>query len=672
MLTTTPMKQLLAIVLESDVDSVTKELLRQGVMQFMDVTAVTGQWRSRIGVVSPRVSPALMAELRQRVETLLRMGGVEASVAVSLDIERLSPIDFDVSQKTLAGISETLTRLHERQRALQQEILKYEDIRRQLDLTDDVAYALSDGTQHSFLDMRTGVVPIPESQAFSEALESVPSIMLSFDNPGGGQSLLLVTMRRAKTRVDAILVQFDWREIELPRHASAPKGDILRDLHDKLGKLKHDQERIGVEVKQTIETHRGRLTDMWANIRLNELYGKIESNFGKTSNTVLFAGWVPASRQQSLSEGITAASRQRCYLEWNDARDVDEQLQASIPVELHNPRFLAPFETLVRNFAIPQYGTIDPTLFVAVAFLVMFGLMFGDAGHGAVLAVIGWLGSALYAGKKASTRNLLKFIGWCGCSAIVAGVLFGAYFGMSLLPPLWFDYHNAVAGHAPPGGFVTDIYGVLAITIYFGIAVIATGLILNWVNLAAKRQWFKLVFDKGGIIGSWIFAAGIYVGAYFVNHSYKDLPPRELLVWLIGVPVLLLALKPPLEYLLHRRGRKFNLFTLVDFFMEWIVEVLEIFSGYLANTLSFMRVAGLGIAHVSLMIAFSVIARMIGGDTINVLSVIVLVLGNGLVIALEGLSAGIQALRLNYYEFFSKYFSGGGKAYMPVSLRENP
>jgi V/A-type H+-transporting ATPase subunit I len=216
---------------------------------------------------------------------------------------------------------------------------------------------------------------------------------------------------------------------------------------------------------------------------------------------------------------------------------------------------------------------------------------------------------------------------------------------------------------------VSDIYGILTITIYFGIVVIGVGLILNWINLLAKRRWFALVFDKGGIIGSWIFAAGIYVGIYFVNHDYRGLPSQELLFWLVGLPVVLLAFKPPLEFLMHRRNRRFTLLTPVDFAMEWIVEVLEIFTGYLANTLSFMRVAGLGIAHVSLMTAFFAIARTVGGGSITIWSVVVIVLGNALVIALEGLSAGIQALRLNYYEFFSKYFSGAGKAYMPVSLR---
>jgi V/A-type H+-transporting ATPase subunit I len=104
-------------------------------------------------------------------------------------------------------------------------------------------------------------------------------------------------------------------------------------------------------------------------------------------------------------------------------------------------------------------------------------------------------------------------------------------------------------------------------------------------------------------------------------------------------------------------------------FMNWLLELLEVASGYLANTLSFMRVAGLGIAHVTLMTAFFEIASLAAGDGgYGVFSIIILILGNALVIGLEGLSAGIQSLRLNYYEFFSKYFSGSGEVYRPISL----
>ena len=161
-----------------------------------------------------------------------------------------------------------------------------------------------------------------------------------------------------------------------------------------------------------------------------------------------------------------------------------------------------------------------------------------------------------------------------------------------------------------------SVYDILGITIRFGIAVMGTGLVLNWVNLVRKRRWLPLLLDKGGLVGGWIYAAGAWVAFSFVGSGYRQLPAPDLLFGILGIPTLALALKGPLEYARHAPGKRkpFGALTLVDFFMEWIVEILEIYSGYLANTLSFMRVAGLGIAHVSLMLAFSQIARMINPD----------------------------------------------------------
>ena len=156
-----------------------------------------------------------------------------------------------------------------------------------------------------------------------------------------------------------------------------------------------------------------------------------------------------------------------------------------------------------------------------------------------------------------------------------------------------------------------------------------------------------------------------------VSHDYKAFPPGPTLFMLVGLPSFLLFIKEPYHFKKHKAeqtDKKFSVFTILNFLMGWIVELLEIFSGYLSNTLSFMRVAGLGIAHVCLMISFFTLAGMTSS---TVASVLILIVGNILVIGLEGLSAGIQALRLNYYEFFTKFFHGTGKLYMPISLNSS-
>ena len=168
-----------------------------------------------------------------------------------------------------------------------------------------------------------------------------------------------------------------------------------------------------------------------------------------------------------------------------------------------------------------------------------------------------------------------------------------------------------------------------------------------------------------------LFALGIWFGNGFVKSGYKTFPSSPFLLPILVLGILIIIVQVPLEYVLARKsgGTKKSIGSIImDTFMELLVEGLEIFSGFLSNTLSFMRVAGLGIAHVSLMTAFSDMAGLTGNIIFKIL---IMIAGNILVIALEGLSAGIQSLRLNYYEFFTKYFTGRGIAFEPVGLKSS-
>lgn len=669
MIFTEQMQQVVAVVLDQDTDGVTKELLRLGLLHFVRITEVDRDIGPQVEEVTPRVAEVMITEIRRRIEGFFAMVDDQPPSGADLKVEDLQAVDLEETTKILDNLSASVQTIRDRQSARQQEILRLEDIERQLQLFGSLSEVVEARSQYSYLSIQTGSIRKLLIESFDQALSDTPSVKMEIGTQEDQALLLLITMKRDETLTNRILDKFGWTDVHLPSELVGKKDQVQENLREKLELLKDEQEELKSKVESLIREKRPALEQMWTNLRLNELYARVQSFFSKTSRTVIFSGWLPSSKRPVLAEAIRRVTDGRCYLEWHQPREAEQP--ASVPVQMRNPKFLSPFQMLVTNYSIPEYGTIDPTPLVAVTFLIMFGLMFGDAGHGAVLLVLGLLGSILYKGARSAVRNLLHLIAYCGAAAVVAGILFGSYFGMKWFAPLWFDYHGVVAGHGG-GGLVTDIYGVLAITVYFGIAVIAFGLVLNWINCVAKSRWFRLFFDKGGLIGGWIYGAGVYAAVYFVRHDYRQLPDLNLLFLLIGIPVLLLTLKPVLEYSFHKPRKPFTFFTPVNFFMEWIVEILEIFSGYLANTLSFMRVAGLGIAHVSLVIAFFSIADMLSGPSgsYTIGSYLVLVAGNVLIILLEGLSAGIQSLRLNYYEFFSKYFSGSGRAYAPVSLRK--
>jgi len=666
MMFTTEMIQLFAVVLGRDCDPVTEALLREGVMQFINISELDGENPDSLSAIKSEVSLTAMTDLRKRIEGFLYTGGIVPSPPNEADLRNRVPVNVEKETVHLDKMAGERDSIRERQRTIQQEILKLEDIKRQVEL---YGIGISDVTlpaKHSFISMQIGKLPALNVKQLEEDLKDLPSLNIAMGQKDNMSHHLLISMKRDREQIGKILASVGWNKVELPGELRSVKKDVSKELSAKLEKLSEEQKNVERQVNELVKREEQYLTEVWTNLRVNELLHHIKANFKSSSRTVIFTGWLPSSRKEKLTRTIKKACEDRCYLEWNEAGSKGA-IGDEIPVRFNNPRALAPFQMLVSNFGVPEYGTIDPTPFVMPLYLAMFGLMFADVGQGLVLSILGYLGVHFLKKKrgKEGLRNLSWLVVWCGCSSMLFGALFGSYFGKGLLPPLWFNFHSIIEGHPSGSAMVSDVFDILSITIYFGIAVIFLGLIFNWVNIIREKKWMELVFDKGGILGGWMYAGGIYIASFMIAHNYKEFPRGPVLCLLVGLPALLLFIKEPYHYFKHGAGEDSNLgMAIINFLMEWVVELLEIFSGYLSNTLSFMRVAGLGIAHVCLMISFFTLAGMTSG----VSSVLILILGNVLVIALEGLSAGIQALRLNYYEFFTKFFHGTGKLYTPISL----
>jgi V/A-type H+-transporting ATPase subunit I len=668
MMFTTEMIQLFAIVLGRDSGRVTEVLLREGAMQFINKSEIEGRKLENLSTVSPQVSIKEITGLRGRIEGLLHTSGIIPATPKEADLNNYVPVDIEKEKNFLDQIDRERNGIRERQRAIQQEILKLEDIKRQVEL---YGLGLSDlplKAKHSFLAVQTGKIPVSNAKRLEDELRGFPSLNVALGREDDTAYYLLISMKREKEQIGKILSSLGWTSIELPNELQFVKEDIFKDVSVKLETLTDEQRRLETNVKDLIKKHEERFRKAWVNLRITELFSTIQTNFKSSSRTVIFTGWLPASKKEKLAEKIQKSCEGRCYLQWYQPGE-EETLDEEVPVEFNNPKLLAPFQMLVSNFGIPEYGTIDPTPFVMPLYLAMFGLMFADVGQGFVLAMLGVLGAFHFKAnpEKRGMFTLSWLIIWCGLSSIIFGALFGSYFGVSLFKPIWFDFHGIVSGHIAENSAFHDIFDILMIAIYFGISVIFLGLVFNWINIIRTGKWAELIFDKGGILGGWIYGGGIYIAYYMIKHDYKEFPPGMVVFILAVLPAVLLFIKEPYHYFKHRTTQSFNPIVLLNFFMQWVIELLEIFSGYLSNTLSFMRVAGLGIAHVSLMIAFFTIANMTSG----VMSIVILILGNMLVIGLEGLTAAVQALRLSYYEFFTKFFHGTGKLYTPISLNSS-
>lgn len=685
MMFTSEMTHFTAVVTKDCSEPVAKRLLDLGVVQFNRLADVEPEMSSRLHDASVDERRTALAETRGRIEQLLRMGSIEPPRSVVAGKARgtaaehpaapeaVAEVDVDDVNARIDRLARDVESYRSRQAELQRQINRVSDVRRQLAALAGHGELAGLGRigdeRHRFLDVRYGRVPADRLGQVDRDVSRLSGLLLPIETTGGEERVVVVAMKRNASEVGDALQAAGFRAEELPAAPELREVNALEEADARIGRLQSEQAEQSDRIAAIVRDRRPELERQWREIRVVELLLSIRRESSESGHAAVFSGWVPARTRERAEEAVRAAAEHACYIEWHSAEEMQSAAgsRLRVPVELRNPRFLKPFQMLVTNYGVPEYGTIDPTPLVAIAYLLMFGLMFGDAGHGLVLVVLGLVGARLL--KTPGMRQLSKLLTWCGGASIAMGVLFGAYFGYELLPPLWFDYHGVVAGH-PRGGAVDNLLDILTITVYFGIAVIGAGLVLNWINRVRRREWRELVFSKEGILGGTIYAAGVWVAAGFAQSGFRSLPDLS-----VAGPVMLMAaaglfVRFPVEAARARAAGE-RPGSPAMWVMDWVIELLEVFSGYLANTLSFMRVAGLGIAHVMLMVAFFQIEQMISPSGVSVASIAVLVAGNALVIALEGLSAGIQSLRLNYYEFFSRYFVPTGSEYRPISLESN-
>lgn len=647
------MRMLTAVVMESDRDNVVKALLEKGVMEFVHIGSLPQEKMAKLSEHSSSVPKAVLTDMRIRVETLLKEGGIQLPELDSGKIEQLPPLDMETYRRTLDKLSLSLQSVRDRQRVINQDINALEEI---------IRYSAEN--KEDYLDLRVGVSTHGSNNDLLDRLEQIGGVFLFSSKP-----FISLTLRRDSSRVTDVMDKFGWTESTDSDAQKSAMGEAIGEAKAQVESFRLELQRLSEDVKNRIRKVSSDLVAIWINVRVHELCEHVESYFSYTRNTTLFSGWVPAEYSDDISALLTKVTSGRCIIEWTDA---DEMPREEVPVEMTSPKILKPFERMVNNYSTPEYGSINPTPFTAVAYLCMFALMFADLGQGFILLLVGLIGSYLYKKdpmKKDGiiSRYLCSLLIFLGPASMVGGLLFGSCFGFELIPPLWFPYDAVVEGE-PVQGLIQDIYDILGITIKFGIVVIYLGLILNWINLFKKKRFFELVFDKNGLVGGVMYGLGIWFAWGFVASGYKTFPSAPFFAPVLISCLALIVIKGPLGAILRaRKGEKESIGSVViDTVMDFLVEVLEIFSGLLSNTLSFMRVAGLGIAHASLMSAFYQMADMPGN---MVAKIVIMILGNVLVIVLEGLSAGIQSLRLNYYEFFTKYFTGHGIAFEPVGLR---
>ena len=346
-------------------------------------------------------------------------------------------------------------------------------------------------------------------------------------------------------------------------------------------------------------------------------------------------GWIAAKDAKKLEREMEQDEKIRLVEE-----EVDEHLSAVPPTRLKNPKWLKPFEMFVEMYGLPAYYEMDPTLFIALTYTLMFGIMFGDVGQGLAL-VLG--GALLYRFKKMRLAGIISFAGvW----SVFFGFMYGSVFGFEeLLPAVWMKPMD-------------NIMNVLMLAIGFGALLILIAMVLNIINAVRAKEYGRLLFNQSGLAG--LICYGTVVVCVLLIVSGHGLPATVIIGLAVGIPMAAILLKEPLSHFIEKKKPVMPEGSKAMFLVEALVEGFDVVLSYATNTISFVRVGAFALSHAGMMGVVMTLAGMEKGNP----NWLVVILGNILVAGLEGLVVGIQVLRLEYYEMFSRFYTGSGKPFI--------
>ena len=461
---------------------------------------------------------------------------------------------------------------------------------------------------------------------------------------------MYMTTETKAPEIDNIFSSLYFERIHIPEFVHGTPEEALRVLKEEDETAKNYLVVLDGRIKDLFQQSIDEMNQIYSvSKKLNETYDaqKYVVVFGKNAAVYGFAEDKDAEKIKNEFETI-----EDVHVEIKPAMG-DSRLTP--PTKLKNNWFSRPFRMFVEMYGVPSYTDFDPTNLVAISYTFLFGMMFGDIGQGIVLSLIGYF---FYKWKGMQ----LGAVGMrLGISSTIFGFVFGSIFGSEALfehfmEPMFLPMESE------------NTMTLLMAAIATGVIVIIISIAFNIILNLKKKHWGDLLFSQNGIAGLVFYVSVLLLVANMLVGLNLPLGGPLYIGLLIAMPVIMIFLKEPLSYKLE--GEKMFPHGFGAFFTEAFFELFEVMLTFIANTMSFLRVGGFVLSHAGMMMVVYTLAEMVAGGTAITLSyLLVVVIGNAFVMCLEGMIVGIQVLRLEFYEMFSRYYEGKGKPFISIKER---
>ncbi len=447
--------------------------------------------------------------------------------------------------------------------------------------------------------------------------------------------------------VDDIFNSLYFERVHIADFVHGTSEDAVEELNAMIDENRSETEACGKDISELMAEEKPKLDEIFT------LYKKRHDSFDLRDKAVItndkfyIIGFVPKRDSDEFLKLFDDMDGVSVLMQPADANG-----RLKPPIKLRNNKFTEPFSMFVEMYGLPSYNGINPTTFVAITYTLLFGIMFGDFGQGVVLAI---LGALLWKFKKFSLGPICVRI---GISGAVFGLLYGSVFGYEeLLDPVY----EKLGITFLPFKIMDNVTTILIGAIVIGVVIMIISILINIIMGVKNKNYEEALFGNNGIAGLVFFgsilvgAVATLFGAHIVNAAY--------IIILIVLPLVAMFMREPLSCWV--KGRKFHMEGgISDFIASNFFEVFEFLLGYATNTLSFVRIGGFVLSHASMMLVVMALAESVSAGA----APIVVVIGNIFVMGIEGLLVGIQTLRLEFYEIFSRFYSGDGVPFTPVKI----
>lgn len=576
-------------------------------------------------------------ELISQCEKLIEDLGINKT-----EIEDTRDLSLEEIEDFLKNTKEGFNSLKEEKRKIDEDIANRISQKEQLKDIGELDFDLSKLFNLRFFKIRYGRIPTLHYRRLAQYIKELDVIIFHTSSTKLYNHLIYIVPDVNASRVDGIFNSLHFERIRIPiDFQGTPKESIAlieEEISRKTLKLQEVESAINAFSSRTAEKLLLCLKCLYEKNRVYE----ISKYAGFNKKSFYLVGWMPARELSRIQEVIEKDPR---VLTVEDPADA---MKRDAPTKLKNNILVRPFESLVKMYGLPAYDEIDPTPIIALVYSLMVGMMFGDVGQGLIFVIAG-----LILSKKGAALGGVFLSG--GISASIFGLLYGSIFSLEhVIPPLLINPIESA-----------NINTMLALGIALGCVLLIMGMALNIANGIKAHDIGRVLFDRNGVSGLMFYGTIIFTILIYLVKGRLFLPIQYILLILL-IPFVLIFFKHPIENALHHKS--FMPKDKAGFLIETLFEMVDMLLSFASNTISFVRISAFAINHVGLSMAVVILSEMASGLAGKV---IIMIIGNALIICLEGLIVGIQGLRLVYYELFSRFFKGNGREYVPISKSVN-